>query len=70
MSKKRVCPWRCEAYISAGGVYNKNTWAIDDIWIQCFESDCAKWGLIERGAMTLIGSVYEPAPDIYGCTRS
>ena len=37
---------------------------------ECIEGDCAKWGLIERGAMTLVNSVYEPAPDIYGCTRS
>jgi hypothetical protein len=67
MSEKKVCPWRCEAlliYARYGGVN------IDDPWVQCFEDRCAKWGLIERGAMTLVNSVYEPAPDIYGCTRS
>ena len=67
MSEQKVCPWRCEAHIS--GV-NKKWVNIDDPWVQCFEDRCAKWGLIERGAMTLVNSVYEPAPDIYGCTRS
>jgi hypothetical protein len=67
MSEKKVCPWRCEARVSYGVYVDRDA---TDIWVQCFEDRCAKWGLIERGAMTLVNSVYEPAPDIYGCTRS